>query len=132
MQIKPKFLKHVQVQPHQVNSYGQTTSGKLYAGKRAITPISPEVDIRNSAQSYKSSRVAVPKAQAQNSKNYVSATSSRLNAHEKLVLLSSNLDDKIRRRRKFLAFMGQIVLWSVVLYVLVLSRVPEIMMLFNR
>ena len=132
MQIKPKFLKHVQVQPHQVNSYGQTTSGKLYAGKRAITPISPEADIRKSALEYKLLPAIKSTATTQNNKHVMFAASSRLNAHEKLVLLSSRLDERVRRRRQLFAFIAKVVLWGIIFYVLVLSALPAVDMIVSR
>lgn len=132
MQIKPKFLIHSQAPPHQVNSHGQIHTRRLYFGKKTIKPISPEADIRKNALEYKPLPARKPKATIQNDKHVMSAASSRLNAHEKLVLLSSRLDEKVRRRRQLFAFVAKVVLWGIIFYVLVLSALPAVDMIVSR
>ena len=130
----PKLKK-----PHfpQTNSYSQHNLTKGFSRKKVIAPISPEADIRAAAAAHKpvsstSSSKKNTAPPADSAKHLISGSAAKMDAHIKVGLLTSNLDDKIRRRRKSMAFIAKVLLWGVILYVLVLSKAPAILTIFSR
>ncbi|HEX7484022.1 MAG TPA: hypothetical protein VF281_02620 [Candidatus Saccharimonadales bacterium] len=103
-----------------------------------IKPISSEVKIRAVAAAYEPVKMnAQPKkrltlSHTNRAKHLISGAVAMRNSQIKVELLSSNLDDKIRRQKKTFAFIAKVSLWGVIIYVLVLSRIPEILMIFSR
>lgn len=129
MNLKQKFLKPKDAVPPQANSHTQQYASKQYSHKKLISPVSSEEIIR---KEMKPSGSNVLKAPAKNQKNIFTVNFVKSDGNEKLITLSSNLDEKLIRRRKLLAFIAKVVLWSIIFYVLVLSSVPAIQMVVSR
>jgi hypothetical protein len=129
MQITKRFLKHKHATPYQANSHGQHDISKHYSRKKVITPITSVAAIRKEMQP---SRSSLHKAPVKNQKKFLTVNLTENAGHEKLIALSSNLDEKLIRRRKLFAFIAKVVLWSIIFYVLILSALPMIEMVLSR
>ena len=129
MQITKKFLKHKHATSHQANSHGQHDISKHYSRKKVINPITSEATIRKEMQP---SRSSVPRVPVKNQKKFLTVNLAENAGHEKLIALSSNLDEKLIRRRKLFGFIAKVVLWSIIFYVLVLSTIPHLKMILSR
>lgn len=119
MYLKRKSLKSNDTSPHLANSYGQHHPTKIYSGKKVIKPITSEAAIRAAAAAYKPAKKSSV-SHSNESKHLVSGLAAKMNSQIKIGLLSSDLDDKIRRRRRFIAFVAQVLLWAALVYVVVL------------
>lgn len=125
MYLKRKSLKSNDTPPHLANSYSQHHPTKIYSGKKAIKPITSEAAIRAAAAAYKPvKKNATPKRSSvfhtNASKYLILGSAAKMNSQIKIGLFSSDLDDKIRRRRRFIAFVAQVLLWAALVYVVVL------------
>jgi hypothetical protein len=129
MQITKKFLKHKHATSHQANFHGLHDTSKHYSRKKVITPIASEAAIRKEMHS---SRSNTPRVPVKNQKKFLTVNVAENTGHEKLIALSSNLDEKLIRRRKLFAFIAKVLLWSIIFYVLVLSALPMIQMVLSR
>ena len=129
MRIRPKFLKSQNDALHQANSHSGLYAPKQYSRKKVISPVSSETAIRKEMQP---SNPSAPAASAKNKKRFLTVNLSDNAGHEKLIALSSKLDEKLRRRRKLFAFIAKVMLWGIIFYILVLSALPAVDMIVSR
>lgn len=117
----------------QINSYSQHRPLKLFSRKKVIAPISSEAEIRKAMVTNKATSTSakrhVSKVTINNSHaarvtskqpHLMSGREAQANAHVKVGLLSSRLDEKTRRHRRFVAFIAQVLFWAAAFYVIFL------------
>ena len=129
MQVKLKFLKSNDDTPHSANSHSQEYVSKRYSRKKIISPVSSEVAVRKEMQS---NTYDAPRVTIKTQKQLLTVNSAESDNNEKLIALSLNLNEKLVRRRRLFALMAKVVLWGIIFYVLVLSVLPAVEMIFSR
>lgn len=114
----------------QINSYSQHRPLKLFSRKKVIAPISSEAEIRKAMVTNKAASISakrhISKVTTNNSHaatvaskqpHLISGREAQTNAHIKAGLLSSRLDEKTRRHRRFVAVIAHVLFWAAVYYV---------------